>query len=120
MRKFNGSIHLTTDGRMVNDNDEDLVIITLEEYTLLTSLKEARDEGNKHLKGYIFDSLVYRYKLALEEAVQTRADKYTNFCIKRGFSKPRKEIEAHVREHVNQRDEMRFIQILDEAIGEHD
>ena len=26
MKKFNGSIHWTMDGRMVNDDDEDLVI----------------------------------------------------------------------------------------------
>lgn len=117
---FNGSIHFNFDGKMVDDNGNEVIIITKNEYDILTNLKEARDEGNKHLKGYIYDSLIYRYKLALEEAVQTRADKYTNFCIKKGFSKPRKEIEAHIREHENKRDEMRFIEILNEAIGEHD
>ena len=113
MKRFNGSIHWTTDGRMVNDDDEDLVIITLEEYELLTSLKEARDEGNKHFKGYIFDSLVFRFKEALERGINVRAQKLIDLGNTKGeaFIKATKE---------NQRDEMRFIQILDEAIGEHD
>ena len=93
--------------------DEDLVIITLEEYELLTSLKEARDEGNKHLKGYIFDSLVFRFKEALERGTNVRAQKLIDLGQTKGeaFIKATKE---------NQRDEMRFIQILNEVIGEHD
>ena len=96
-----------------NDDDEDLVIITLEEYELLTSLKEARDEGNKHLKGYIFDSLVFRFKEALERGTNIRAQKLIDLGQTKGeaFIKATKE---------NQRDEMRFIQILNEVIGEHD
>lgn len=113
MKRFNGSVHWTTDGRMVNDDDEDLVIITLEEYELLTSLKEARDEGNKHLKGYIFDSLVFRFKEALERGINVRVQK----LIDLGNTKSEAIIKATKE---NQRDEMRFIQILDEAIGEHD
>ena len=113
MKRFNGSIHWTTDGRMVNDDDEDLVIITLEEYELLTSLKEARDEGNKHLKGYIFDSLVFRFKEALERGINVRAQK----LIDLGKTKDEAFIKATKE---NQRDEMRFIQILNEVIGEHD
>lgn len=113
MKKFNGSVHWTMDGRMVNDDDEDLVIITLEEYEFLTSLKEARDEGNKHLKGYIFDSLVFRFKEALERGTNIRVQKLIDLGQTKGeaFIKATKE---------NQRDEMRFFQILDEAIGEHD
>ena len=113
MKKFNDSVHFTMDGRMVNDDDEDLVIITLEEYELLTSLKEARDEGNKHLKGYIFDSLVFRFKEALERGINVRVQKLIDLGNTKGeaFIKATKE---------NQRDEMRFIQILNEVIGEHD
>ena len=113
MKKFNDSVHFTMDGRMVNDDDEDLVIITLEEYELLTSLKEARDEGNKHLKSYIFDSLVFRFKEALERGINVRAQKLIDLGNTKGeaFIKATKE---------NQRDEMRFIQILNEVIGEHD
>ena len=113
MKRFNGSVHWTMDGRMVNDDDEDLVIITLEEYEFLTSLKEARDEGNKHLKGYIFDSLVFRFKEALERGTNVRVQK----LIDLGKTKGEAIIKATKE---NQRDEMRFIQILDEAIGEHD
>lgn len=65
-----------------------------------------KDENKKHLKGYIFDSLVYRYQLARF----TQAD-----------------YEARAKgENIQQsrdravRDIMRFVQILDEAIGEHD
>ena len=98
---------------MLNDDDEDLVIITLEEYELLTSLKEARDEGNKHLKGYIFYFLVFRFKEALERGTNVRAQKLIDLGQTKGeaFIKATKE---------NQRDEMRFIQILNEVIGEHD
>lgn len=67
-----------------------------------------------HTKGYIFDSLVYRYKLALEETVQSKTDLYV---FNHGCN--RKEAESQVR-RMNNRDLMKFIQILDEAIGEHD
>lgn len=67
-----------------------------------------------HTKGYIFDSLVYRYKLALEETVQSKTDIYV---FNHGCN--RKEAESQVRK-MNNRDLQRFIQILDEAIGAHD
>lgn len=68
-----------------------------------------KDE-NKHFKGYMFDSLVYRYKLAREQAMQ-----YELMIAKRnGDSKESTII------HTARRDIMRFIEILDEAIGEHD
>lgn len=80
-------------------------------------IKQIENENNKneiHTKGYIFDSLVYRYKLALEETVQSKTDIY-------GFNHGcnRKEAESQVR-RMNNRDLMRFMQILGEAIGEHD
>ena len=67
---------------------------------------ENKDNHEKHLKGYMYDSLIYRYQLAR-------------------FSQADYEARAKV-ENVQKsrdravRDIMRFIQILDEAIGEHD
>ena len=72
-----------------------------------------KDVHKKHLKGYIFDPLVYRYQLALYKASLKDAE---DLCFK-GMS--RVEAEKTARMNMN-RDMMRFIQILDEAIGEHD
>jgi len=64
-------------------------------------------EGHeKHLKGYMYDSLVYRYQLARFTQADLEAQ---NDCT--SIKEERK---------YAQRDIMRFIQILDEAIGEHD
>ena len=65
-------------------------------------------------KGYAFDSLIYRFKDYQSRAFQSEVIdyKYTHNCS---------EIEA--REKINDRhnrDLMRFIQILDSVIGEHD
>ena len=87
---------------------------TMKKTDMLDIIVEQLDNEKKHMKGYIFDSLVYRYKIALEDTVITRAERYQQdkFCSK-------KEAEMYVR-NLNNRDLMRFIQILDEAIGEHD
>ena len=87
---------------------------TMKKTDMLDVIVEQLDNEKKHMKGYIFDSLVYRYKIALEDTVVTRAERYQQdkFCSK-------KEAEMYVR-NLNNRDLMRFIQILDEAIGEHD
>ena len=87
---------------------------TMEKADTFDVIVEQLDNEKKHMKGYIFDSLVYRYKIALEDTVVTRAERYQQdkFCSK-------KEAEMYVR-NLNNRDLMRFIQILDEAIGEHD
>lgn len=80
-------------------------------------IKQIENENNKneiHTKGYIFDSLVYRYKLALEETVQSKTDIYV---FNHGCN--RKEAESQVR-RMNNRDLMRFMQILDKVIEEHD
>lgn len=66
---------------------------------------------DNHLKGYIFDSLVYRYKLAREQAMQYEL----MIAKKEGNSRKEETIR-----HIADRDVMRFIEILDEAIGEHD
>ena len=72
-------------------------------------------EGHeKHLKGYMYDSLVYRYQLALYKASLKDAE---DIMIKECISK--KEAEARARHNYN-RDLMRFCQILNEAMGDHD
>lgn len=75
----------------------------------LKELKELINRHNnqdKHLKGYMFDSLVYRYQLALYKAIlyDNRGENIRSEDFKRIYN----------------RDLMRFIEILNEAIGEHD
>ena len=72
------------------------------------------NERTKHTKGYMYDSLCYRYQLARYKAIDKDVEMYIN---SRGYSK--KEAENAARE-LYERDCMRFYQILDEAIGEHD
>lgn len=79
-------------------------------------LEPINSNNEKHLKGYMFDSLVYRYQLALEQRVETLARQY----IWSGKFNEKREAEAYVRQHENKRDLMAFIRILDEAIGDHD
>ena len=70
-------------------------------------------EYKKELKGYMFDSLIYRFKDYQAKAFQSEvADyRYVNCCS---------EMEAREKiQNRHKRDLMRFIQILDEAIGEH-
>ena len=75
---------------------------------------EAYDKLNIHMKGYMFDSLVYRFKDYQARAFQAEV---TDYKYKRNST----EIEARERiKDIHDRDLMRFIQILDEAIGEHD
>lgn len=66
-------------------------------------------EDEKHLKGYIYDSLAYRYIRAREQMAEYEYMKDT----KKEHNK------AYYRLQAN-RDIMKFCQILDEAIGEHD
>jgi len=73
-----------------------------------------KEEHKKHLKGYIYDSLVYRYQLALYRAsLKDAEDMVTRDYISK------KEAEAKARRNYN-RDLMRFCEILDEAMGVHD
>lgn len=68
----------------------------------------------KHLKGYMFDSLVYRFKDYQARAFQMEVIDLKN---RRNCS----EFDARkIIEDRHNRDLMRFIEILDEAIGEHD
>lgn len=65
-------------------------------------------------RGFAFDSLVYRFKDALSRAFQSEVNdyKYKHNCS---------EIEAREKiKNIHNRDLMRFIQILDSVIGEHD
>lgn len=65
-----------------------------------------KNEHEKHLKGYIYDSLVYRYQLALYKAIlYDHKDKF---------------IRSEDFQRIYDRDLMRFIEILNEAMGEHD
>ena len=77
-------------------------------------MKTGGTNNEQHMKGFMFDSLVYRFK-----DYQSRAFQAEVMDMK--HSRNLSEIEA--REKVkfrHDRDLMRFIQILDEAIGEHD
>ena len=58
----------------------------------------------KHLNGYIYDSLVYRYIRAREAMAQLERERDHSID---SFKQARRDI-------------MRFCQILNEAIGEHD
>lgn len=72
---------------------------------ILDMIDEAPEiENDKHLNGYMFDSLVYRYQLARQELA-----KYIAYYDERSLRQ----------ETLNaNRDIMRFVQILDELIGE--
>ena len=61
---------------------------------------------NKHLKGYIYDSLAYRYQLARERQLI-----YEIHVEGIDLQRARKNFK---------RDILRFYEILDEAIGEHE
>jgi hypothetical protein len=65
-----------------------------------------KDEHKKHLKGYIYDSLIFRYQLARYAQAEAEAVIHNN--------------SIRTEKEYAKRDIMRFIQILDEAIGEHD
>lgn len=69
----------------------------------------------KHLKGYLFDSLVFRYQLALENSLESEIQKILN--INDDWSKDKA---MRLATRNQQRNLMRFIDILNEAIGEHD
>ena len=70
--------------------------------------------NSKHSKGFMFDSLVYRFKDYQSRAFMAEVNDYK-------YSHAISEMEARQQVHRrHDRDLMRFIQILDEAIGEHD
>jgi hypothetical protein len=73
---------------------------------VLDMVREAPEiENNKHLNGYMFDSLVYRYQLARQELAKYVAYYNSNRSLEQ--------------ENRNaNRDIMKFVQILDELVGE--
>lgn len=77
---------------------------------LFKKLNEQKEEEKKHLKGYMFDSLIYRYMAARQKALEY--DLQACRRTQRGNK-------AYLHNEAK-RDVMRFIEILDEAIGEHD
>lgn len=100
---------------MIIDKDD------MENLNLLNSLfKEAMsnaqntfDGYNKNYKGYMYDSLCYRYQLARYKACEADA---IDLAMTKGLTK--REAEAKARKNY-ERDCLRFYQILDEAMGEH-
>lgn len=79
----------------------------------INDAEDAFDEYTNNYKGYMYDSLCYRYQLARYKACEADA---IDLTITKGL--PKREAEAEARKNYN-RDVMRFCQILDEAIGEH-
>lgn len=73
---------------------------------------EHTEKDKRRLKGYMFDSLVYRYKLARHRMTEMQIVEERN-SIKHSYDP-----DHYFR--MEERDVMRFIEILDEAIGEHD
>lgn len=96
---------------------KEMVEKAIEYDNIIESLKETKvkeENKEKHLKGYMFDSLVYRFKMYQEKAFQLDVIDYK---YRYNCSEP--EARYKVRDIYN-RDMMRFIDILHEAIGEHD
>ena len=78
------------------------------------NMKNYLDNLEKHTKGYMFDSLVYRFKDYQAKAFQAEVNDYKY---------KHNTVEMDARQIINDRhtrDLIRFIEILDEAIGEHD
>lgn len=90
--------------------DLELTIKTDEIFDQL--IKEA-NEYTKKCKSYMYDSLCYRYQLARYKACEADA---MDLVMTKGISK--REAEAKARK-AYERDCLRFYQILDEAMGEH-
>ena len=84
------------------------------EYTDFEAAKSKMLE-ERRLKGYAFDSLVYRYRIARE--AQARADAEND--LRTGKTDQRHDALKHRMDQAN-RDLMAFVRILDDVIGEHD
>lgn len=83
---------------------------------LIEKLKkaDAYDDLLIHTKGFAFDSLVFRFKEYQAKAFQSEVIDYK-------YNHNASELEARKRvTDRHNRDLMRFIQILDSVIGEHD
>ena len=80
---------------------------------IMNSTQNVFNEYNKNYKGYMYDSLCYRYQLARYKACEADA---IDLVMTKGISK--REAEAKARQ-AYERDCLRFYQILYEAMGEH-
>lgn len=79
-------------------------------------IMEIIEEQEKEKNEYIFDSLVFRYKLAREAEMRANIENKTKLAKING--KDTYDIERIERSRC-ERDFMRFIEILNKAIGEH-
>ena len=75
--------------------------------------KEYQVQNKKHLNGYLYDSLCYRFIRAREQMAEYE------YLRDRQSNKNNTKDWTVYRQRAN-RDIMRFCEILDEAIGEHD
>ena len=78
------------------------------------TMKTGGINNKEHTKGFMFDSLVYRFKDYQARAFMAEVNDY-----KYNYNTSEMEARQKIKDMHN-RDLMRFIQILDEAIGEHD
>lgn len=87
--------------------------MSLERFQDLIRKEEQYDNLEIHMRGYAFDSLIYRYQMARYQAALLEEQQ----LIYQGKTKP----EARDKVMNNyKRDCLRFIEILDEVIKEHD
>lgn len=79
-----------------------------ENYKILVNANRIEEDKitQKHLKGYIFDSLMYRYQLARERQLM--------------YEIAKEGVDPVTARHRFESDVIRFREILDEAMGEHD
>lgn len=92
-------LHHRGGGCLTNDKVE-------ENYKILEAAGVFKPRELVHLKGYIFDSLMYRYQLARERQLM--------------YEIAKEGVDPKIARERFGRDVMRFGQILDEAMGEHD
>ena len=78
------------------------------------SLAESVEAMRIHSRGFAYDSLIYRFKDYQSRAFQAEVIDY-KYCHNCSEIEARNKIQDR-----HNRDLMRFIQILDEVIGEHD
>lgn len=82
---------------------------------LIKEVENKMLENKKHSNGYAFDSLVYRYQLARYKACEAeiRDLQINNPAL--SYAKAKIKVNKRA-----ERDIMRFIQILDDVMEEHD
>lgn len=73
------------------------------------------NEANKHTKGLLFDSLAYRYIVAREGKRQSEIEEGKRYNVKDNWDR----IVKYANDSYK-RDLLKFLELLDEAIGEHD